>query len=88
MSPGRTLPLRVPIMAGEALDSWLEALARRSQVTVGTLVTALGWRMPSSPGGLVAGIPAQVLRRLEHLAVLGCFGNIAAAQVAKSDPDG
>ena len=70
MSPGRTLPLRVPIVPGEALDSWLEALARRHQVTVGTLVTALGWRMPSSPGGLVAGIPAQVLRRLEHLAGL------------------
>lgn len=70
MSPGRTLPLRVPIMAGEALDSWLEALARRSQVTVGTLTAALGWPVPATPGGLVAGIPAQVLRRLEHLAGL------------------
>ena len=70
MSPGRTLPLRVPIVAGEALDSWLEALARRHQVTVGTLVAALGWHMPASPGGLVAGIPAQVLRRLEHQAGL------------------
>ena len=35
VSLGRTLPLRVPIVAGEALDSWLEALARRHQVTVG-----------------------------------------------------
>jgi DNA-binding transcriptional ArsR family regulator len=69
VSPGRTLPLRVPIMAGEALDSWLEALARRSQVSVGTLTAALGWPVPT-PGGLVAGIPAQVLRRLEHLAGL------------------
>ena len=70
MSPGRTLPLRVPIVPGEALDSWLEALARRSQVTVGTLAAALGWPVPVTPGGLVAGIPAQVLRRLEHLAGL------------------
>jgi DNA-binding transcriptional ArsR family regulator len=68
--PARTLPLRVPIVAGEALDSWLEALARRHQVTVGMLVAALGWRMPASPGGLVAGIPAQVLRRIEHQAGL------------------
>ena len=68
--PPRTLPLRVPIVAGEALDSWLEALARRHQVTVGMLVTALGWHMPASPGRLVAGIPAQVLRRLEHQAGL------------------
>ena len=70
MSPGRTLPLRVPIVAGEALDSWLEALARRSQVTVGTLTAALGWPVPATPGGLVAGIPAQVLRRLEDQAGL------------------
>ena len=69
-APPRTLPLRVPPVPGEALDSWLEALARRHQVTVGTLVTALGWHMPGSPGGLVAGVPAQVLRRLEHQAGL------------------
>ena len=69
-APARTLPLRVPIVPGEALDSWLEALARRHQVTVGTLVAALRWHMPASPGGLVAGIPAQVLRRLEHQAGL------------------
>ncbi len=65
-APPRTLPLRVPIVPGEALDSWLEALAHRHQVTVGTLTAALGWPVPASSGGLVAGIPAQVLRRLEH----------------------
>jgi DNA-binding transcriptional ArsR family regulator len=70
VSPARTLPLRVPIVPGEALDSWLEALARRSQVTVGTLMAALGWPLPGSPGGLVAGIPGQVLRRVEDQAGL------------------
>ena len=65
-APARTLPLRVPPVPGEALDSWLEALAWRSQVTVGTLAAALGWPFPAGPGGLVAGIPAQVLLRLEH----------------------
>ncbi len=68
--PARTLPLRVPPVPGEAIDSWLEALARRSQVTVGTLIAALGWPVPARPGGLVAGIPGQVLRRLEHQAGL------------------
>ena len=34
------------------------------------LVAELGWHMPASPGGLVAGIPAGVLRRLEHQAGL------------------
>jgi len=67
--PARTLPLRVPPVPGEAIDSWLEALARRSQVTVGTLAAALGWPVPASPG-LVAGIPGQVLRRLEDQAGL------------------
>jgi DNA-binding transcriptional ArsR family regulator len=70
VSPGRTLPLRVPIVAGEALDSWLEALARRHQVTVGTLTAALGWPVPASSGGLVAGIPSPVLRRIEDRAGL------------------
>ena len=70
MSPGRTLPLRVPIVPGEALDSWLEALARRSQVTVGTLTAALGWPVPANPGGLVSGIPGHVLRRVEEQAGL------------------
>ena len=69
-APARTLPLRVPPVPGEAIDSWLEALARRHQVTVGTLTAALGWPLPASPGGLVTGIPAQVLRRLEHQAGL------------------
>lgn len=68
--PARTLPLRVPIVPGEALDSWLEALARRHQVTIGTLTAALGWPVPATPGRLVAGLPGQVLRRLEHHAGL------------------
>ena len=56
-------------MPGEAIDSWLEALARRSQVSVGTLAAALGWPFPASPGGLVAGM-GQLLRRIEHQAGL------------------
>jgi hypothetical protein len=69
-SLGRMLPLRVPVAPGEPLDSWLEALARRNQTTVTTLAPALGWQFPGTPGGLVAGIPDAVLRRIEHLAGL------------------
>jgi hypothetical protein len=86
-TPARTLPLRVPIVPGEALDSWLETLARRSQVTVGTLTAALGWPFPVSPGGLVAGIPAPVLRRLEHQAGLPA-GRLDAAVLDHYPPLG
>ena len=86
-APPRTLPLRVPPVPGEALDSWLEALARRSQVSVGTLTAALGWSLPASPGGLVAGIPAQVLRRLEHQAGLAA-GRLDDAVLDRYQPLG
>ncbi|WP_030019864.1 TniQ family protein [Streptomyces monomycini] len=38
----RTLPIRVPPRPGEALDSWLEALAARLQCPLGDLAPALG----------------------------------------------
>jgi len=69
-SLGRMLPLRVPVAPGEPLDSWLEALARRNQTTVTTLAPALGLQLPGTPGGLIAGIPDTVLRRIEHQAGL------------------
>jgi|SRR6266566_4888060 len=52
------------------MDSWLEALARRSQIAVRAMVAALGWQVPNHSGGLVAGIPAEVLRRIEARAGL------------------
>ena len=85
--PARTLPLRVPPVPGEAIDSWLEALARRSQVSVGTLAAALGWPFPASPGGLVAGIPGQLLRRIEHQAGLAA-GRLDDAVLDRYQPLG
>jgi hypothetical protein len=38
-----TLPLRIPIHAGESLDSWLHALAHRYNSSPGHLLTALGF---------------------------------------------
>ena len=43
----RTLPLRLEPIAGEAIDSWLEALAQRSDVTWSELRAALGSVLPS-----------------------------------------
>jgi DNA-binding transcriptional LysR family regulator len=66
--PVRQLPLRVPIGDGEALDSWLLRLAYRNQIPLRWLLEVLGlaervrvWHNYA----LVAGIPAEVLRRIE-----------------------
>jgi|GEM_PF-953381 len=66
----RALPIRVPILAGESLDSWLEALARRNGLTIRRLLPVLGWRPPAATSGLVLGVPPPVLRRIERQAGL------------------
>jgi hypothetical protein len=47
----RTLPLRVPPQPGEALDSWLEALAARHRAPFGDLIQALGLLGPATESG-------------------------------------
>jgi hypothetical protein len=42
MSTVRTLPIRVAPIEGEALDSWLEALAHRTHTAFGDLLSAIG----------------------------------------------
>ena len=42
MGEPRSLPIRVPPLPGEALDSWFDALAYRLQVPVSDLLPALG----------------------------------------------
>jgi transposase len=42
MTPVRTLPIRLPPISGEALDSWLEAIAHRNATAFGDLLTAVG----------------------------------------------
>lgn len=66
----RTLPIRVPILAGESLDSWLEALARRNGISIRRLLPVFGWRPPWAAAGLVTGVPDTVLRRAERQAGL------------------
>ena len=62
----RTLPIRVPIISGESLDSWLETLARRNGLTVRELLQELGWPLPRNRFSLVQDIPAGILRRMER----------------------
>lgn len=42
MNTIRALPIRMPPIEGEALDSWLEALAHRTHTAFGDLLTAVG----------------------------------------------
>ncbi len=46
MTSVRSLPTRVPPIAGEAIDSWLEALAARTSTTWNDLLIALGLYTP------------------------------------------
>ena len=45
----RALPIRLPPRPGEALDSWLDALAHRLQATTGDLAAALGLATERAP---------------------------------------
>ncbi len=42
MSSVRTFPIRLPPLPGEALDSWLEALAQRMHACMGDLLASVG----------------------------------------------
>ena len=74
----RTLPIRVAPMEGEALDSWLEALAHRTHTAWGDLLAAVGLDSPdgtATPGWLVHLLPEQT-------AALSVATGVAADTVA------
>jgi len=67
----RSLPLRVPIADGEALDSWLERLGRRYDMPVRQLLPVFGVGPRAVPGSLgLLHFPAAVLRRIEEQGAL------------------
>ena len=48
MSAVRTLPIRVPPLPGEAIDSWLEAIAHRTQTAWDDLLAAVALHLPNN----------------------------------------
>lgn len=75
----RTLPLRVPRISGEALDSWLEAVAARHEVALGDILDRCGlryeWTSAPAPAQcericLATGIDAAALDAM----TVRCFG--------------
>jgi hypothetical protein len=77
MKPGRTLPLRLAPLPGEALDSWLDALAHRLKVPLTDLHWSLG--LPGGPHNVLRkdDIPANrvvLLREHEAQAISAATG--------------
>ncbi|MEV6673932.1 TniQ family protein [Streptomyces sp. NPDC051162] len=66
MSRPRTLAIRLLPQPGESIDSWLEALARRSWTSLSSLLDALGLPTPERTSSLFTGLPAPLLRLLEE----------------------
>jgi TniQ/Transcriptional regulator PadR-like family len=65
MSEPRTLAIRVLPQPGESLDSWLEALARRSRTSMSALLDALGLPAFERTHSLLVALSPPLLQRLE-----------------------
>jgi TniQ/Bacterial regulatory helix-turn-helix protein, lysR family len=55
----RTFPIRLAPLPGEALDSWLEALAHRLNVRLGDVLGDLGLAAPNNNGARQLTVPAD-----------------------------
>ncbi|MDN3239214.1 TniQ family protein [Glycomyces tritici] len=65
---GRSLPVRVPLLEGEALDSWLFRLAIRNTIPAQHLLPSLELSEPARRWrnhGLIHDLPTALLRRIE-----------------------
>lgn len=86
----RTLPLRVPLGDGEALDSWLLRLAHRNGIPLLRLAPVLGFgdrlRVPHNYA-LTWRLPAELLRRIEGQTGLAS-GRLDEAVLEQFDPLG
>jgi len=59
MTPVRTFPIRLAPLPGEALDSWLEALAHRLNVRLGDVLNELGLASPFQHGVREVAVPTD-----------------------------
>lgn len=77
MMPARTLPIRLAPQPGEALDSWLEALAHRLNVRLGDVLGELGLATPVQHGVREVAVPTDwtiVLREDEATRIAHATG--------------
>ncbi|MFZ3492595.1 TniQ family protein [Streptomyces sp. 5.8] len=87
MNQTRALPLRVAVMPGEGLDSWVEALGRRYGITMATTLRTLGLPKTVLTRQLITSLPVTTLRRIETQAGLPA-GRLNTAVVGDSFPFG
>lgn len=89
--PERTLPLHVPITAGESLDSWLEHVACRYGAPVRLILPLLGVAWHDLRGDrqhlLARAMDPEVLRRMERQGGLPA-GRLDSAVLESFDPLG
>ena len=78
MTPTRTFPIRLAPLPGEALDSWLEALAHRLNVRLGDVLGDLGLGAPVKNGIRDHAVPTDwtIALRQEEAARIGGKGII------------
>ncbi|MDR3658460.1 MAG: TniQ family protein [Mycobacterium sp.] len=79
MTAIRRIPISVPPVDGEAIDSWLEALAHRTQTAWADLNGALGW-----PRDVVTGLSPQEAEDL-HAATGVAVDQLHAMTLARYD---
>lgn len=87
MTDARVLPLRTPIVSGEGVDSWLEALSRRNGLTFCAFLRVLGLPRHYLTRPLVTDLPATTLRGLEARTGLAT-GRLDQAVISTNFPFG
>lgn len=91
MNPPRTLPIRLSPLQGEALDSWLEAVAHRLAIPLNDLMQALGLpggahRRSKRPGTADRTIALLSAEACAIAAATGqCEGRVHAMTLARYD---
>ncbi|WP_435238463.1 TniQ family protein [Streptomyces sp. YPW6] len=83
MSRVRTLPLRRDPLPGEALDSWLEALACRLRTPLGEVMLSIGLPLLQKTGNPLLGIPPDwtILLGPQQTAALSATTGLAEARL-------
>ncbi|MGV0807936.1 TniQ family protein [Mycolicibacterium setense] len=82
----RTLPLRVAPLPGEAIDSWLEAIAARHKTTFGAVLAQCGIHAASIKAMRLIAPPGAIIDNVAHVA--GVTPDIVSAMTLTPVYDG